>query len=733
MSVAERVVTTVLETALPGGADPAMWRALEPQHRAATRHRADVELARRGMLSIPIYPLAIGVLFWVTDYFQRYFTAAIIFSALVVGLVLVRVHLMVRVVTLGSKKPGLWRRWHSSTIVLLGLVWGTITALVLGVDGLTPSALFVLLVTNALAGGSVGMLAQARSTSWGFSLSSLLPAAVVALSLEAALSSAFGVGLLLLATFNFVTAARLARERWSELTARAMIEQREQEFRELIDQNPVGLVVLRDGRVAYCNPVWASILDYEDPRELQDMTVRQLLSGRACNEAIDGNAAQSDSLPIGDTRLTTRTGKNIVVALSAGRQIRYEDAPAVLVAGSDVTEKEQMLAQLRLADRLASVGSLAAGIGHEINNPLSWMIGNLEYVCGELARRTLVEPDWDELQQALQETTDGAHRVSTIVKDLRTFARREAEGAANEVLEVEQVIATAINITSAKLGRKASLTRELTKGLHVEANESRLVQVLVNLLLNAAQSIPDGEVDRHSISLLTEQEAERVVITVCDTGKGIPPEVLPHIFDPFFTTKPPGEGTGLGLSISHNIISSLGGELQLESQPGRGTTARIVLPLAAPHQPPTPTVERQSTSNAVRAQVLVIDDEVCIGRSLMRGLGEHEVTVEDDPQQAFTLLVEQPERFDIVFCDLMMPTMSGMELYGALKKRLPSLAEKLVFITGDTLGEASQQFLGGVENPVFSKPFDFEEVRSFVAMRMHDSNDERDSSPFDIA
>ena len=248
----------------------------------------------------------------------------------------------------------------------------------------------------------------------------------------------------------------------------------------------------------------------------------------------------------------------------------------------DITERKAMEAKLSQAERLASMGTLAAGVAHEINNPLTYVMANIGFVAERLSKlrpypAAAFDQQVEELGTALSEAQEGAVRVRQIVRDLKTLARGDEEHYGP--VDIARVIETSVGMVAADIRAKAELVVDLGAVPSVEASESRLGQVLVNLLVNSAQSIGEGGPSVNRIRVATRTDAAgRAVISVSDTGSGIPPEVLGRIFDPFFTTKPVGVGTGLGLFICHGIVKALGGEITVESRLGSGTTFRVLLP-----------------------------------------------------------------------------------------------------------------------------------------------------------
>ncbi|MCE9670196.1 ATP-binding protein [Myxococcus stipitatus] len=245
----------------------------------------------------------------------------------------------------------------------------------------------------------------------------------------------------------------------------------------------------------------------------------------------------------------------------------------------DITDRKAMQAQLVVSDRLAAVGTLAAGVAHEINNPLAFVLSNLSFLAVELKNvaRELPEGRTSEMEEVLREAVDGAHRVRQIVRDLRTFSRGDEDVAT--AVNLQAVLESAITMARGELKMRAQVVRDYRDVPPVEGSEGRFGQVFLNLLINAAHAIPEGRPEHNEVRVTLRPAGERVVVEVRDTGVGMTPEVRARIFDPFFTTKPVGVGTGLGLSICHGIVTGFGGEISVESEPGRGSTFRVSLPL----------------------------------------------------------------------------------------------------------------------------------------------------------
>jgi nitrogen-specific signal transduction histidine kinase len=372
----------------------------------------------------------------------------------------------------------------------------------------------------------------------------------------------------------------------------------------------------------------------------------------------------------------------------------------------DVTERKHIEAQLMAADRMVSIGTLAAGVAHEINNPLAYVIANLELMRDDNLAA--------ESQESLKAAQDGAERVRKIVRDLKTFSRSDEQRI--DAVDVHSVLDAAANIASNEIRHRARLLKDYGADVpRVAANESRLGQVVLNLLVNAAQAMPDGEAERNRIIVCTRAEDEMVVIEVQDTGQGISPEHRARLFDPFFTTKPVGVGTGLGLYISQQILSSMGGSISVESEPSKGSTFRLRIPIAT--RPARATAAPPPVPTVARARILAIDDEPMIGRVVKSALASHDVTEMTSATAAFER-IQAGERFDLIICDLMMPHMTGMDFHAALERVAPEQAARMVFLTGGAFTPRAREFLDTVPAPRVDKPFAVNQMRTLVDERL---------------
>ena len=405
------------------------------------------------------------------------------------------------------------------------------------------------------------------------------------------------------------------------------------------------------------------------------------------------------------------------------RVVREEDGSiqSVIATFHDITAiKAAQAASERLSrqEHLVTTGTLAAGVGHEINNPLAALLANLEYAVDEIRSISGGSPAGRlrDLVTILAESRDSIDRIRAIVRGLRSLARQEELPAPTDV---EQTIHIALNMAQHEIRHRATVELALDGVPAVLADESRLTQVFVNLIMNAAQAFTSGDITSNKIRISTRLVGPNVIVDVQDNGPGVVPELTRRIFDPFFTTKPVGQGTGLGLSISRSIVLDLGGELSVEPSPGGGATFRVGFPASTRcTQSEAPRiVEPRST----RGRVLIVDDDLAVLGALRRALDrDHDVVACGDPREAATL-IESGEHFDVVFCDLMMPSLNGDALHARALAKDRNLAERFVFITGGATRPALNDFLASVPNERLEKPFSIQNIRGiarrFVASR----------------
>ncbi|HEY2514322.1 MAG TPA: PAS domain S-box protein [Polyangiaceae bacterium] len=485
--------------------------------------------------------------------------------------------------------------------------------------------------------------------------------------------------------------------------AAAELRRSESRMRTLIEHLPDAVFVVREGCLVFVNAAFAAYLGYDAPEEVIGA---RLLDVVHAEDDREGAAIAAGSPRPRKVRMLRRDGETVYAEV-AGLALVWDGEPATVATARDLTERNRLEAQLLLADRMASVGTLAAGVAHEINNPLGYVLGNLSALLASGADSLP-----NELRQTLSDAVHGAKRVRDIVQDLQTFSRGDSSKKSAPI-DVLRVMDVSIRMAHSAVRHRARLERDYREVPAVVGSESRLGQVFLNLIVNAAQAMPERALDQNEIRVKVESDASEVIVEVRDNGVGMTEEVRRRIFDPFYTTKPVGEGTGLGLAICHNIVTALGGTLDAESTPGLGSTFRLRLPASrAPSrtdltEPPPPSVER-------REKVLVIDDEPMIGVMIRRLLAAHcDVLPVTSPREALRRIVAR-ERFDVILCDLMMPRMDGMEFYAELSIVAPEMARRTGFLTGGAVTAQARRFLLEHADRVVEKPVELGKLRAFV-------------------
>ena len=358
-------------------------------------------------------------------------------------------------------------------------------------------------------------------------------------------------------------------------------------------------------------------------------------------------------------------------------------------------------AQLLRADRLSALGTLAATVAHEINNPLTFVLSNLEVVEDQLQRA----PSNPELQTSISQAREGVRRVATIVRDLRGISH-PGKAAQKTRVDVHRSLDAAIRICEGEARDRAKIVRDYGRVPRVHADEAQLGQVFLNLLVNAIQAIEPGKPGANTITVRTQKASKGVLLEICDTGPGIDPRHVDRLFEPFVTTKEVGEGTGLGLYVCRSIVEAMQGSIHLEPMTDGGTRAAIVLPIApyteevgtpsVPIHDPTPTED-------LHLRILIIDDEEMLTSALARSLRGHEVHTANRGKVAVEMALAS--RFDLILCDLIMPEMTGMDVYKALHAADESIRKRFVFMTGATVTSEAKEFADRIDVPVLEKPF----------------------------
>jgi len=514
---------------------------------------------------------------------------------------------------------------------------------------------------------------------------------------------------------------------WIDITSRKAAEEgmrrSEKSFRTLIERAPSAILVHRRDEIVYVNASGIALLGYQTAGELLGRPPLDIVhpdDRERVRQGLTRTATQSGSGPV-QLRLIRRDGRVIVVE-GEGVLFELDGEPSHVVLARDLSERHEMFARIAAAERMVSVGTLAAGVAHEINNPLAFVISNLA-----LIERALVSPERTQsprltsadVATLLRDAGEGASRVATIVRELRSLSRAEPENEARGTVDIRRALQFSLKMAETQTLSRARVVAELEADLPlVDADEPRVGQVFLNLLVNAAQAISSGSAQDNEIRVRARATPDRsaVVVEVVDTGEGIPESLHARIFDPFFTTKPVGVATGLGLAICHGIVKRFGGQIALvSSAPGQGTHIRVTLPAAATHPSKPAPSPRTSRRGELRARVLLVDDEPSLGRTVQLLLQpEHDVVTVVHARHAIELL-ERGERFDVILCDLMMPEMSGIDFHAHIASSSPTLLERIVFLTGGAFTDQTRAFLAGLPNPTIEKPFSEASLRDAIS------------------
>ena len=356
------------------------------------------------------------------------------------------------------------------------------------------------------------------------------------------------------------------------------LERSEASYRALIESMPDAVIVHRHGAIVYMSPSARRLLGYSLDEDVVGRPAIELVhpdDKPKVLERVFAILARGVPAPTAEERLVRRDGTFVVVEIAALGTV-FDGEPAVLAIARDVTTRKEFESQLVMNDRLASLGRLAASVGHELNNPLAYVLGNVGFMERELARSCGVPKDFvDRFTTYVGVVREGAGRMRDIVHDLKTLARADSD--ASGTIDLQHLLDVCVNMAEHELRPRAKVVKDYRDRATVFGTEPRLGQVFLNLLVNAAQAIPAGHAEDNAVEVVVRLEGTSAIVEISDTGEGIPPEQVDRIFEPFFTTKA-GVGTGLGLSISHRIVTSAGGVISCEPRPAGGTTFRVTLP-----------------------------------------------------------------------------------------------------------------------------------------------------------
>jgi|HubBroStandDraft_1064217.scaffolds.fasta_scaffold00577_20 PAS domain S-box-containing protein len=504
---------------------------------------------------------------------------------------------------------------------------------------------------------------------------------------------------------------------------RAALRRSEERFRQLIERAPDGVWINDGARLRYANLGAARMLGYESVEALLAVDPRNIVAPEdqaTMRERTLEMLRTGEPLPPREYRSRRKDGSWVMTEVQS-MPVEWEGAPAILGLARDVTNRNEMQVRLAQSERLAALGTLLAGIAHEMNNPLAYALLGVERALAVLERVAAPPDEVASLREILESAHHGATRVAAVVSQIRASSRPEIDERGP--VDMRRALDAAMRVTKNEIQHRARLVTELADVPPVLGNEHRIEQVFLNLLVNAVQALPDDRPDNEIRVTLRADETGGVVVEVADNGPGIPDDIRARIFDPFFTTKRVGIGLGLGLSICHGIVTAHGGTIAVDSKLGAGSIFRVILPAMANHArstaTPAPRVKETILKTPlVRLRVLVIDDEPALAAMIVRVLeDECDVHVAVSGREGLDRLVQAKMPYDVILCDLMMPDMTGMDLFAEVARRYPGLEDRFVLMTGGAFTPRATAFLARIGNRRLEKPFDGKTLRAAIARR----------------
>jgi PAS domain S-box-containing protein len=498
----------------------------------------------------------------------------------------------------------------------------------------------------------------------------------------------------------------MSEQKKAELQLRASKER----FRALSEFHPVALVImqLRDRKVVLANPAFFQLINLPADIDLDLVNSSPWYETPEEQERVMAAIATHDSFDGLEARMRRQGG--VFWASVSWRRVQYDGEPAIVTSIVDITDRkiaeaelERSREALHQSEKLTALGSLLAGVSHELNNPLAVVVGEA-IILAEDAEGTPFAESADRIRNA-------ADRCSRIVQTFLAMARQRPPE--RRAVEVGPLVRSMLELTGYSLRSNGiRVTEQIDDRVPaIWGDPDQLHQVLANILINAAQALQECPAPRRlTIRTMNDAPPGTVAIEVADNGPGIPPEIARRIFEPFFTTKPQGAGTGVGLSFCQGIVAAHGGSLRLVPS-SEGATFRIELPaVVGAASGPAPAAGRAARAALSGKRALVVDDEPDLASTLSRFLGRQGFAVDTATSGAAAKEKLRDGDYDVILSDLRMPDIDGPALHAWLEKERPSLVSRMAFVTGDTLGPAAVRFLGTARRPFISKPFSLESL-----------------------
>jgi PAS domain S-box-containing protein len=482
-------------------------------------------------------------------------------------------------------------------------------------------------------------------------------------------------------------------------------------LRSIAEHSPAGIVTTDvRGRITYWSPRAEELLGYRPDEVLGRPVAGLQRGGREAARALMRRLRAEDRIREHEAEILARDGRWVECRFSLA--LLRDSAGAVigtLAILEDTSERKRLEAQLRQAQKMEAIGRLAGGIAHDFNNLLAVIMGHSDLIKGVLRKGDALAHDVEQIRRA-------SERAATLTRQLLAFSRRQF--LQPQVIDVNTLVGNLATMLRRLIGEDIQLELRLDPDAgRVSADPGQLEQVVMNLTVNARDAMPKGgRVILETAPAVLDQAfvvahpgsttGAHVRLSIHDTGYGMGPDVLSHLFEPFFTTKEPGRGTGLGLSTVYGIVKQHRGYIDVQSEPGRGSTFGVYLPRvdakSAPSERPAP---RERLRPGGRETVLFVEDEVALRDLMHRVLakGGYTVLAAGDGLEALALVEAHPGRVDLVVTDVVMPRMSGPELAARLRARDPGV--RLLYVSGYTADQLRPQTDLGVDATLLPKPF----------------------------
>lgn len=374
-------------------------------------------------------------------------------------------------------------------------------------------------------------------------------------------------------------AAILERERHILDAGLDAAQRARDELRIALERIPALVVIHVDGRIVFCNRALATMLGWDSPAELVGRMLIESVDPRSHAAFLARARQPAAAHPGEDFRegwVLTKNGDPVLIESSSAQSILFDGAPARLVVGRDLNERDRLQKQLAVADRLAALGLLAAGVAHEVNNPLAYLLNNIEIAQKQLAN---LGAGAEMARTALQIATEGAHRIRFIVRELLLLAREEpVVGAGTDLAAAVQ---STVALARVEIEKTAKLVTDIAEDVPlVRGSVPRVAQIVLNLVLNSVEAMNARDRAQNELTIrIRRADPQHVALEIADNGIGVDRADAARIFMPFFTTKPAGQGTGLGLAVTQRLVTELGGEIAFTSEKGAGTMFRVLFPV----------------------------------------------------------------------------------------------------------------------------------------------------------